>query len=101
MIGWTTAASRTEAGRIAGALVEAGLAACAQVSGPISSVYRWDGRVETAEEFRVMVKFAAFRAGAIGDWLNEHHGYDTPQWICCPAGGGTEKYLKWVVDDSS
>ncbi len=99
MIGWTTTASRADAERLARGLVEAGLGACAQVSGPISSVYRWEGKVEEAEEFRLTVKFAAGRADEIAAWIAHHHGYDTPQWVTVRADAVMEKYLKWVLDD--
>jgi periplasmic divalent cation tolerance protein len=101
MVGWTTTATRPDAERLARGLVDERLAACAQVGGPITSVYRWEGAVETAEEFRVTVKFAARQAGAVEDWLARHHPYKTPQWVACAVDAALQKYLKWVVDGSS
>lgn len=99
MVGWTTTATRADADRVARGLVEAGLAACTQVSGPITSVYRWAGQVEAAEEFRVTVKFASTQAGAVAAWLGANHPYDTPQWVALRSDTTTEKYLKWVTND--
>lgn len=101
MIGWTTTDRRDVAERLARGLVEAGLAACVQVSGPIVSTYRWEGRLETAEEFRLAVKFAASRADDVAQWLAANHPYDTPQWVAVRAAAVGEKYLKWVLDDRS
>jgi periplasmic divalent cation tolerance protein len=101
MIGWTTTASRAAAERLARGLVDAGLAACAQVSGPVTSYYRWRKKLEKAREFRVTVKFAAARARKVSAWLTAHHPYDTPQWVAVRADAAMKNYLKWVLDDPS
>ncbi len=101
MIGWTTTASREDALRLAHGLVEARLAACAQVSGPILSVYRWEGAVEEATEHRVTVKFAATRLREVTDWITNNHTYETPQWIVCGVSGGVQKYLNWIIENST
>ena len=101
MIGWTTTPDRESADRLARSLIDTRLAGCVQISGPISSIYRWDGKVEVSKEFRLTVKFSATRGAEIGRWIEAHHPYETPQWVCCPLTGGTEKYLNWVVQDSS
>jgi periplasmic divalent cation tolerance protein len=98
MVGWTTTETRADAESLARGLVEAGLAACAQVSGPISSFYRWEKKIETAQEFRIAVKFAAIRADEVSTWLSAHHPYDTPQWVAVRADDALKNYLKWVVD---
>lgn len=99
MIGWTTTATREDAERLARGLVAAGLAACAQVSGPITSFYHWQDKLEQAQEFRVTVKFLAAREKAVAAWLEAHHPYDTPAWIAVQIDAAMEKYLKWVGDD--
>lgn len=101
MTGWTTAAPREAAERLARGLVEAKLAACAQVSGPISSFYRWNGELEQTEEFRITVKYASAKGDDLAHWLTRHHPYETPQWVACRVEQTTEKYLKWVLDDRS
>jgi periplasmic divalent cation tolerance protein len=99
MVGWTTSETQADAERLARGLVEAGLAACAQVSGPITSFYRWNKKLETAAEFRVAVKFAAANSGKVADWLIAHHPYEVPQWVAVRADAATKNYLMWVVDD--
>ena len=99
MVGWTTTGSQEEAQQLARGLVGAGLAACVQVSGPITSVYRWEGKIETGEEFRVAVKFRADRSADVEAWIAGNHGYDTPQWVAVRVEAAAEKYLKWVLED--
>ena len=101
MVGWTTTPDRVTAETIARALVEDRLAACAQVSGPISSIYRWEGKVESSEEFRLTVKFSASRAEEVEMCIAARHPYETPQWVFCPVAGGSEKYLNWVIGGST
>ena len=52
-VAWTTTSNRADADRLATGAVEARLAACAQIDGPITSHYYWEGKLERAEEFRV------------------------------------------------
>ncbi|RME72031.1 MAG: divalent-cation tolerance protein CutA [Verrucomicrobia bacterium] len=101
MIGWTTCETREDALRLARGLVEAKLAACAQISGPLTSVYRWDGRIEAAEEYRLTVKFPARAEPSIRAWLETHHPYEVPQWVAVTATAVSEKYLNWAEGDST
>ena len=79
MIGTTTVATRPDAERLARGLVESRLAACAQIDGPITSVYHWQGKIETTAEFRITIKFTASNAAALETWLRDNHPYDTPE----------------------
>lgn len=96
MIGFTTVASRNDADALASALIETRLAACVQIDGPVTSVYRWDGKVETAQEFRLMIKFPAENNRALGEWIAARHPYDTPEWFAVRAEIVAEKYLSWA-----
>lgn len=66
-----------EAARIARSMVEGRLAACASLS-PASSVYRWQGTVETADETAVLFKTTADRASALKTEIARQHSYDLP-----------------------
>ncbi len=101
MIGWTTTANREQAESLARGLVEKGLVACAQIEGPITSIYRWQGTIETGPEYRLALKFAATRAGEVEAWLAKHHTYDSPQWICIKADAASKNYLNWVMQAST
>lgn len=96
----TTTGSKDEADRLARVAVEARLAACAQVLGPIASTYRWRGAVETAEEWMVVMKTAADRADALTESLLHEHSYDEPEIVTLPIAGGSAGYLSWVKEET-
>jgi periplasmic divalent cation tolerance protein len=91
----TTFATRAEAESFARRAVENG-AACAQIDGPVLSVYRWNGRVEQSEEWRLFLKIPGSRVHALRDLAGAAHPYDTPQWIEFNADHVAEKYLRWA-----
>jgi len=96
----TTTDSEQAARDLAAATVEARLGACAQIVGPITSVYRWEGEVQTDTEWRVEVKTAADRVEALVGLLKERHGYDVPEIIATPIEGGNAEYLAWLVSET-
>ena len=100
-VAWTTTTLRVDAERLARGAVEARLAACAQVDGPIVSFYHWEGKLEQAEEFRVWFKYMPANASALGAWVQNHHPFATPQWIEVSAENVGEKYLSWAMANST
>jgi periplasmic divalent cation tolerance protein len=100
-VAWTTTALRTDAERLARGAVEARLAACAQVDGPITSFYHWEGKLEQAEEFRVWFKYLPGNGSALSGWVHNHHPFATPQWIEVSAENVGEKYLSWAMANST
>ncbi|GIH09988.1 hypothetical protein Rhe02_80550 [Rhizocola hellebori] len=86
---------------LARSAVEARLAACAQVSGPIRSVYRWQGELEEADEWAVVFKTRLSRYHEIEAFINEHHSYEVPEIVCTPIGMGNPAYLAWIIDSTS
>ncbi|ASR36801.1 divalent cation transporter [Prauserella marina] len=96
----TTTDSEEAARALAAAAVEAKLGACAQIVGPITSVFRWEGAIETAREWRVEVKTAADRATALIGTLTERHTYDVPEVVVTPITGGHADYLRWLVTET-
>ncbi|SNR41624.1 divalent cation tolerance protein [Haloechinothrix alba] len=96
----STTDSEEAAQRLAAAAIEAKLGACAQVVGPITSVYRWEGEVQTDTEWRVDIKTASDRVEALTDRLTELHDYDVPEIIATPITGGSAEYLSWVVTET-
>ncbi len=101
LVAWTTVAKRADADRLAAAAVEAGFAACVQVDGPITSHYRWQGRREQAEEYRLCFKFLPLMAKALEEQVLTAHPYETPEWIVVRAEDVGEKYLSWAKANSS
>ncbi|SCF50019.1 divalent cation tolerance protein [Micromonospora matsumotoense] len=97
----TTTDSRDAAEALARSAVEARVAACAQVSGPISSTYWWEGQVENAEEWYVVFKTTAERYAALEEHIREHHTYDVPEVVLLPILAGNPAYLAWVSEETA
>jgi periplasmic divalent cation tolerance protein len=92
----TTTDSRAEAVELARAAVAARLAACAQVAGPVASTYWWEGEMERAEEWLVMMKLPADRYADLSALLTRLHSYDEPEIIAMPISAGSPGYLGWI-----
>lgn len=96
----TTVDSKEGAERLATLVVDGRLAACAQVSGPISSFYRWEGKVQSDDEWIVVIKTAADRLPTLTERIVEAHPYDVPEIVAVPVIGGNPAYLEWVREES-
>ncbi|MCP3817605.1 divalent-cation tolerance protein CutA [Streptomyces sp. A3M-1-3] len=96
----TTTDSAEKAAALARGAVEARLVACAQIAGPVTSVYRWGGDVETAQEWQVLFKTTAARYDALEAHLKAVHDYDTPEIIATPVVRGSAEYLGWVSEET-
>lgn len=94
----TTTATRDDAERLANELVMRRLAGCVQVSGPIHSVYRWQGNVESAEEWVCTAKTDRRHVTAIQKLMDELHPYEVPELIATPIVAGSEPYLQWLAE---
>jgi periplasmic divalent cation tolerance protein len=96
----STTDSEEAARSLAAGVVEAKLGACAQVVGPITSVYRWEGAVQTEQEWRIEIKTAADQVAPLVEHIKSAHSYDVPEIIVTPITGGNTDYLKWLVDET-
>jgi periplasmic divalent cation tolerance protein len=85
---------------LAAGAIGARLGACAQIVGPITSVFRWEGEVQTEQEWRVEIKTAAERVAALTEHIKANHSYDVPEVIATPITGGSAEYLSWLVDET-
>ena len=92
----STAGTREEAGTIAQELVRRRLAACVNIMGPIDSVYRWKGEVETSQEFLLLIKTTADQFAGLKVALEEMHSYEVPECICVAIEDGLSDYLNWI-----
>jgi periplasmic divalent cation tolerance protein len=95
----TTVATRDEGQKIAQALVERRLAACVNIAGPIESIYRWKGAVESAQEWLLLIKTTTKAVGRVSATISELHSYELPECIVLPIEGGDEKYLGWIGEN--
>jgi periplasmic divalent cation tolerance protein len=94
----TTTDSKEHAKQIARALVEARLAACVNISGPIESVYRWKENVENAREWLLIVKTTTAAFERVRDAIRELHSYELPECVLVPINDGSTEYLNWISD---
>ncbi|MGH9694861.1 MAG: divalent-cation tolerance protein CutA [Bryobacteraceae bacterium] len=95
---FSTCGCEAEANRLARALVEERLAACVTVLPGLTSIYRWQGKVETASEHLLLVKTTRERLPAVENRIRELHSYELPEIIAVPITAGSEKYLAWIQE---
>lgn len=82
--------------RLAETLVGERLAACVNMPPPVTSMYRWQGEVEKAEEILLIIKTTSERFDALRDRILQLHSYETPEIIAIPIVAGSEPYLQWL-----
>jgi periplasmic divalent cation tolerance protein len=96
-----TAPDAASAEGLARALVGERLAACVNVVPGVRSFYRWEGRVEDAAEWLLVVKTRADRTAALAARVRELHSYELPEVLELAVSGGSPAYLDWVSKESS
>ncbi|MGH3311051.1 MAG: divalent-cation tolerance protein CutA [Streptomyces sp.] len=96
----TTTDSEEKARGLAAGAVRERVAACAQISAPVLSLYRWEGAVQTDPEWQVLFKTSAARYDALEAYLREAHDYDVPEIIATPVVRGGADYLVWVAEET-
>jgi periplasmic divalent cation tolerance protein len=95
-----TAADREQALRIAGALVEERLVACVNVVDPITSVYRWEGKINEDREALLIAKTRLGLADRVAARVRELHSYSCPETIAFPLAAGAPAYLAWLAAET-
>ena len=91
-----TAPNVEDAARIARVLVEERLCACANLVGPIRSIYRYEGAVHDDGEALLVLKTRAGLFSRVAARVRELHSYDVPEVIALPIVEGSEAYLRWI-----
>jgi periplasmic divalent cation tolerance protein len=94
----TTCGSQEEADKIAQHLVESRLAACVNVIPRIKSIYRWRGKIESAQEWLLLVKTTADKFAQVRDAIRTLHSYELPECIALAVEDGNAEYLGWITD---
>jgi periplasmic divalent cation tolerance protein len=93
----TTASNPGAASRLARSLVEERLAACVTVLPGATSIYRWKGQVEVADEVVLLLKTTEEQLPELEKRLKELHSYETPEFLVLKVEGGSEEYLSWLA----
>ncbi|MBP9101452.1 MAG: divalent-cation tolerance protein CutA [Nitrosomonas sp.] len=83
---------------LAEALMEQRLAACVNVLSPCVSIYRWQGKIESAGEVPVLIKTRKQHYDRVEQLIKMMHPYELPEVIMVPITGGLPAYLQWIVD---
>ena len=92
----TTVASADEAKSLAQKTIENGLAACAQVQATCHSVYKWQGKLESATEYPIHFKTNESKKSALFQFIKEHHSYDVPEIISIKLDEVDSEYATWL-----
>lgn len=97
----TTVATAEQAEGLASRVVASRFAACAQIDGPIRSHYVWDGKAETATEWRLTFKTTSDRLAELAALVHQLHPYELPQWIILRVPEASGGYARWVAESTS
>jgi periplasmic divalent cation tolerance protein len=92
----TTVAKRSDAERIAKVLLDKKLLACTQIIGPVTSVYRWKGKIEKSKEWLCLAKSKKSRYKEIEEAIKRIHPYELPEIIAVPIIEGSKEYIGWM-----
>ena len=95
-----TAVNQKEARRIGKGMVDAKLAACANIIPGIQSIYRWKGKVVKAQEVLIILKSTRPRYRALEKAIKAMHSYETPEIIALPVKDGLDRYIGWVRNET-
>ena len=100
LVVFVTTASQKEAVKIARAMVNTKLAACASIIPAIQSVYRWKGKLVNEREVLILLKSTKPRYRALEKAIRAIHSYETPEIIALPVSDGITQYIEWVSDET-
>lgn len=98
---YSTFPSTESADQAGSGLVEAGLAACVNIIPGMTSVYRWEGKVERGSEAVMIIKTRASLAEPVMAKVKELHPFATPALLVVPVVGGSGDYLDWLMQETA
>ncbi|MEN8177497.1 MAG: divalent-cation tolerance protein CutA [Pseudomonadota bacterium] len=81
---------------IAEQLVDQNLAACVNITSPVTSIYRWEGKLESSDEYLLLIKTTGVKYPLLETLIRSLHPYELPEIIAVPVEQGLNEYLNWV-----
>jgi periplasmic divalent cation tolerance protein len=96
-----TAPKREEAEQLAEILINERLAACVQILPEMTSIYRWQGKIEREREFLLLVKTTIDNFSELEKTVCENHSYETPEIVAVPAAAVSQPYFNWLFQEAS
>ena len=96
----TTFPADGDAEQFAATLVDERFAACVNILPPMQSIYRWQGKVEKANERQLLIKTSLGRWRALEKRIKELHPYDVPEFLLVLSDGSTPDYMSWIIEST-
>lgn len=97
----TNLPNRESAQRMAHTLIESRAAACINMLAECTSVYRWQGKIETASEVPLLIKTTRIAYPQLEAVIRSHHPYELPEIIAVSVNAGLPAYLQWIIQETS
>ena len=94
----TTTPNKAEAEVLAKKIIESKLAACVQIMPQMTSVYFWEGKVQTQPEHLLLIKTLEEKFDDLSEFIKKNHTYDVPEIVAIDAVKVSEPYLNWIQD---
>lgn len=94
----TTTSDKAAAESLAQKIIEAKLAACVQISSPITSFYVWENALQKDSEYQLFIKTLPEKFDELRDFIQSNHSYETPEVVAISAEKVSEDYLNWVKE---
>ena len=98
VMGLVTCPTRTEARKVARAVLKKKLAACVNIIEGLESHYWWKGKLENARECLLLIKTTRARISSVTSEVRAVHSYDVPEIVFVPFAAGERNYLKWLEE---
>lgn len=95
---FTTMPDLREAEQLARKIVDARLAACVQILPKMTSIYVWEGKVQTEREHLLLIKTLEVEFDELSDFIQANHSYDVPEIVAVDAEKVADGYLRWLKD---
>jgi len=99
VIGFITTSGQEESETIARVLLDKKLAACVNIVPKVSSLFLWEGKIDSSDESLMVIKTKKQLAGELIEEVRKHHSYDVFEAICMPVVQGNRAYLDWIDEE--